>query len=102
MITGPVLIIGARSDIGRALARAYAARGLGTLKVTPEQQGLFLADAPQYFEPAPGGWGRMGMTLIRLDAPEPVVTGALRTAYNGVAEGNRRAARKKAARSPSA
>ena len=31
MIAGPVLIIGARSDIGRALARAYAARGLEVL-----------------------------------------------------------------------
>lgn len=28
MIASPVLILGARSDIGRALARAYAARGL--------------------------------------------------------------------------
>jgi hypothetical protein len=63
---------------------AYAAKGLGTLKLTPEQQAGFLADAPEYFSPAPGGWGRMGMTLVRLDAPESVVSGALSTAFNVV------------------
>ena len=55
---------------GRIFATlAYAARGLATLKLTPQQQADFLADLPDHTEPAPGGWGRMGMTLIRLDAP---------------------------------
>ena len=63
---------------------AFAARGLGTLKLTPEQQAAFLLEAPELFTPAPGGWGRMGMTLVRLDAPEPVLAGALQTAYNTV------------------
>ena len=63
---------------------AYVARGLATLKLTPEQQQSFLADLAEYTEPAPGGWGRMGMTLIRLDAPEDVLRGALLTAYNNV------------------
>lgn len=63
---------------------AYQAKGLGTLKLTPEQQAGFLADAPKYFEPAPGAWGRKGMTLIRLDAPEDVLAGALLTAYRNV------------------
>ena len=64
---------------------AYQAKGLGTLKLTPEQQAVFLPEAPHLYTPAPGGWGRMGMTLIRLDAPEPVLAGALQTAYNTVA-----------------
>jgi hypothetical protein len=63
---------------------AYAARGLGTLKLTPGQQAEFLADAPEHFTPAPGGWGRMGMTLVRLDAPESVLAGALSTAFHNV------------------
>ena len=63
---------------------AYEAKGLGTLKITPEQQAEFLADAPEWFEPAPGGWGRMGMTLVRLDAPEDVLRGGLETAYRNV------------------
>jgi hypothetical protein len=63
---------------------AYGAKGLGTLKITPEQQAEFLADAPEYFMPAPGGWGRMGMTLVRIDAPESVLAGALSTAFHQV------------------
>lgn len=63
---------------------AYVARGLGTLKVSPEQQALLLAEAPHLYEPAAGGWGRMGMTLVRLDAPEDVLAGSLRTAWNTV------------------
>lgn len=70
---------------GRIFATlAFLAKGLGTLKLTPEQQAGFLADAPELYTPAPGGWGHMGMTLIRLDAPEAVLAGALRTAYNNV------------------
>ena len=63
---------------------AFAARGLATLKLTLEQQAEWIAEAPQYFEPAPGGWGRMGMTLVRLDAPVDVIGDALRVSYNNV------------------
>jgi hypothetical protein len=63
---------------------AYQAKGLGTLKLTPDQQAEFLAEAPDYYTPAPGGWGRMGMTLVRLDAPESVLAGALSTAFHQV------------------
>jgi YjbR len=64
---------------------AYQAKGLGTLMLTPEQQAEFLADAPEYFTPAAGAWGRKGSTLVRLDAPENVLAGALQTAYRNVA-----------------
>ena len=63
---------------------AFRARGLATLKLTPDQQASFLADLHQYTEPAPGGWGRRGMTLIRLDAPEDILRGALSTAFHQV------------------
>ncbi len=70
---------------GRIFATlAYAARGLATLKLTPEQQAQWLADDPQHFEAAPGGWGRMGMTLVRLDAPVELIHGALRISYENV------------------
>ncbi len=70
---------------GRIFATlAYGAKGLGTLKLTPEQQAMFLVEAPEYFSAAPGGWGRMGMTLVRVDAPESVLAGALSTAFHRV------------------
>jgi YjbR len=75
---------------------AYGAKSLGTLKLTPEQQAEFLAEAPEYFTPAPGGWGRMGMTLVRLDAPESVLSGALSTAFHTVL--SKQAPKKKASR----
>jgi hypothetical protein len=70
---------------------AYVARGQATLKLTPEQQAEWIADAPQYFEPAPGGWGRMGMTLMRLDAPESLQRDALLISYKNVAAKQKRA-----------
>jgi hypothetical protein len=63
---------------------AYGQKGLGTLMLTPEQQAMFLAEAPEYFSAAPGGWGRRGMTLVRADAPESVLAGALSTAFHTV------------------
>jgi hypothetical protein len=70
---------------GRIFATlAYGAKGLGTLKLSVEQQAMFLAEAPEYFSAAPGGWGRMGMTLVRVDAPESVLAGALSTAFHCV------------------
>jgi len=77
---------------------AYGAKGLGTLKLTLEQQAEFLADAPEHFTPAPGGWGRMGMTLARLDAPESVLAGALSTAFHNVL--SKQSAKKKPAAKP--
>ena len=63
---------------------AYQAKGLGTLMLTAQQQAEFLADAAEYFTPAAGAWGRKGSTLVRLDAPEEVLAGALQSAYRNV------------------
>jgi hypothetical protein len=63
---------------------SYAEKGLGTLMLTAEQQADFLKELPEYFSAVPGGWGRMGATLVRLDAPEEVLAGALETAYRQV------------------
>ena len=57
-------------------------QGYGNLKLTLEQQADFVRELPDVFLPIPGGWGRMGMTHIRLAAAsEDVLTGALRTAW---------------------
>ena len=80
---------------GRIFATlAYSAKGLGTLMLMPEQQAEFLADAAEYFTPAAGAWGRKGSTLVRLDAPESVLAGALETAYRNIAARARKVARR--------
>lgn len=69
---------------GRIFATlASATQGCGNLMLTPELQEAFITDQPEIFLPIAGGWGRMGMTHIRLEpATEDVLTGALRAAYN--------------------
>ena len=72
---------------GRIFATlAYQAKELGTVMLTPEQQAGCLADAPEYFTPAPGGWGRNGTSLVRLDAPKDVIAGSLRMAHSNILE----------------
>lgn len=61
---------------------AYVKDELGTLKLTPQQQRDILSEnSDGWFEPAPGGWGRMGMTLVRLSAPDDVLRDSLKMAY---------------------
>lgn len=69
---------------GRIFATlASQSLGYGNLMLTPEQQAAFVEELPEVFVPIAGGWGRMGMTHIRLaNAPEDVLTGALRTAWS--------------------
>jgi hypothetical protein len=82
--------------------------GLGNLKLTPELQQLLIAASPDVFLPIKGGWGRMGMTHIRLDeASETQMTDALHTAWRLRLEMNekgssrsKKPAKKKAMRKP--
>jgi len=56
--------------------------GYGNLKLSPDQQTEFVAERPDLFVPIAGGWGRMGVTHIRLAAAtEDVLAGALRAAW---------------------
>lgn len=68
---------------GRIFATlASQSQGYGNLVLTPEQQAEFVGELPDVFLPIHGGWGRMGMTHIRLSAAsEEVMAGALRTAW---------------------
>ena len=71
-------------------------QGYGNLMLTPEQQAAFVQELPDVFVPIPGGWGRMGMTHIRLaKASEDVLAGALRTAWTLRVEKNTGTKRKK-------
>jgi hypothetical protein len=68
---------------GRIFATlASKEKGFGNLMLSPEHQADFVGELPNVFLPIPGGWGRMGMTHIRLaQANEDVLTGALKTAW---------------------
>jgi hypothetical protein len=84
---------------GRIFATlASADQGYGNLMLTPEQQGAFVQELPEVFVPIAGGWGRMGMTHIRLAAAkEEVLAGALRTAWKLRLEKNTRSGQKSGA-----
>jgi hypothetical protein len=85
---------------GRIFATLVSqAKGFGNLMLTPEQQASFVEESPDIFVPIAGGWGRMGMTHIRLaSATEEVLAGALRTAWMLRCQKNARAARIRRAR----
>ncbi len=77
---------------------ASAKEGYGNLKLTPEQQAAFVEEMPEVFVPIRGGWGRMGMTHIRLtQATEDVLTGALQAAWQLRVDHNRKSATRKRA-----
>jgi hypothetical protein len=77
---------------GRIFATlASVEQGYGNLMITVEQQAAFVAERPDLFLPVRGGWGRMGITHIRLaPADEDSLTGALRTAWKLRVEKNQK------------
>jgi hypothetical protein len=81
---------------GRIFATlASAKQGYGNLRLTLEQQAAFVEELPKVFLPIAGGWGRMGMTHIRLAAAnEDVLAGALHTAWKLRVERNARSGSK--------
>ncbi len=40
----------------------------GMVKLTPEEQALFVHTEPEVFKPVNGAWGRRGCTYVRLEA----------------------------------
>ena len=91
---------------GRIFATLASVKdGYGNLMLTPQLQAEFLVDRPDLFLPVHGGWGRMGMTHIRLaEADEESLRGALHTAWKLRSEKNRKTegSRKSATRQPKA
>lgn len=67
-------------------------KGYGNVKLTPEQQSAFVEELPEVFLPVAGGWGRTGMTHVRLAAVnEDVLYGALQAAWKLRLEQNAKA-----------
>ncbi len=61
---------------------AAIGRGYGNLMLTPDQQAMFVAEQPELFLAVAGGWGRMGITHLRLElADQDILTGALQAAW---------------------
>ncbi len=87
--------------VGGRIFATLASRdqGYGNLILAPEQQADFVGELPAVFLPIAGGWGKMGMTHIRLaQANEDVLTGALRAAWKLRVEKNTRTTKKRAPR----
>jgi hypothetical protein len=69
-------------------------KGYGNLMLTLDQQQAFVEELPEVFLPIAGGWGRMGMTQIRLAAANvDVLIGALHTAWKRRLEKNKKSSR---------
>ena len=81
---------------GHVFATLASVKGsYGNLMITPELQAAFIADRPDLFLPIHGGWGRNGMTHIRLDiADEETLRGALHTAWKVRVEKNQKSRKK--------
>jgi hypothetical protein len=60
----------------------YPANGWGMVKLTADQQELFVQLEPEIFVPAKGAWGLRGATCVRLkSAPRGLVRRALAAAW---------------------
>jgi len=58
----------------------------GMVKLTADQQALFIRTEPDIFQPASGAWGRRGCTIVRLcEADESSVRQALIAALRNTA-----------------
>jgi len=70
-------------------------KGFGNLMLVLEQQKAFVEELPEVFVPIAGGWGRMGMTHIRLAAAtEELLRGALQVAWKLRVEKNAKSGNK--------
>lgn len=57
----------------------------GMVKLTPEQQAVFLREHPRMFTPSPGAWGRGGCTdVVLARARVPALRAAMLLAWEAV------------------
>ncbi len=69
---------------GKIFATLHA-KGFGMVKLTSDQQGVFMNIAPEIFQPVKGGWGLKGATNVILKkAKKPITRDALLTAWRNV------------------
>jgi hypothetical protein len=66
---------------GKTYATIWPDASWEMVKLTPEQQAIFVQAEPTVFVPVKGGWGRKGATNVRLESATPAtVRSALVTA----------------------
>jgi hypothetical protein len=71
---------------GKIFATLRPKEEWGMVRLTPEQQGIFIRSEPDVFEPVKGAWGRKGCTYVQLEsASEPSVRQALIAAWRNTA-----------------
>jgi hypothetical protein len=67
---------------GKIFATIHGDSKSGMVKLTPEQQQVFLSEHPDAFEPESGAWGRAGCTKVQFDKVTADVLGnALTSAW---------------------
>ncbi|MBL8569511.1 MAG: MmcQ/YjbR family DNA-binding protein [Phreatobacter sp.] len=70
---------------GRIFA-TFGAAGDMNVKLTPDEQEMFVDSAPGVVSAIPGGWGRQGWTRVELaGADKPLVSSLLNAAWRGAA-----------------
>jgi hypothetical protein len=71
---------------GKIFATLGPNEAWGMVKLTPDQQALFVRTEPDVFQPVNGAWGRRGSTYVRLEAAtEAAVRQALEAAWRNTA-----------------
>jgi hypothetical protein len=71
---------------GKIFATLGPGEAWGMVKLTPDQQGVFVRTEPEVFQPVQGAWGRRGCTYVRLEAAtDPAVRQALVAAWRNTA-----------------
>lgn len=64
---------------------AYPDKNWGMVKLTPEQQEVFIADEPEAYVPVKGAWGKQGCTSVKLKAANKAsVERALKAAWSNI------------------
>ena len=70
---------------GKIFATLSPREGWGMVKLTPDQQEMFVKLAPATFQPVKGGWGLKGATNVILNkAGKKITREALLTAWNNI------------------
>jgi hypothetical protein len=64
---------------GRIFATLHGDGRFGMVKLTPDQQRLFIQNSPGVFAPESGAWGRQGCTRVTLEAVDEEALGEAMT-----------------------
>jgi len=78
----------------RIFATLHGDNEFGMVKLTPDQQAMFIEDHPSAFSPEAGAWGRGGCTRVALKAiTEDILGEALTLAWRNTKRGPRKKCR---------